>query len=71
MPAVEYRPAIVTATYAVVLFTIAVQGLTVGPLIRKAAEHLPPGPWGDPAQPAEPSGAEDPSGEEDPEQARA
>jgi CPA1 family monovalent cation:H+ antiporter len=45
LPDVEYRPAIVTATYAVVLFTIAVQGLTVGPLIRKAAENLPPRPW--------------------------
>ncbi len=45
LPGVAYRPAIVTATYAVVLFTIAVQGLTVGPLIRKAGENLPPRPW--------------------------
>ncbi len=45
LPNVQYRPAIVTATYAVVLFTIAVQGLTVGPLIRRAAESLPPRPW--------------------------
>ena len=71
LPGVAYRPAIVTATYAVVLFTIAVQGLTVGPLIRKAAVSLPPRPWGDPDGPEEPSDTEDSSGGEDPEQARA
>ena len=53
LPSVEYRPAIVTATYAVVLFTIAVQGLTVGPLIRRAAENLPPRPWPRDDEPAE------------------
>lgn len=71
LPGVAYRPAIVTATYAVVLFTIAVQGLTVGPLIRKAAVSLPPRPWGDPDGPEEPSDTEGSSGGEDPEQARA
>ena len=71
LPGVAYRPAIVTATYAVVLFTIAVQGLTVGPLIRKAAVSLPPRPWGDPDGPEEPSDTEGWSGGEDPEQARA
>ncbi|GGL45135.1 sodium:proton antiporter [Phycicoccus endophyticus] len=46
LPSVEERPAIVTATYVVVLFTIAVQGLTVGPVIRRAAAALPAGPAG-------------------------
>ena len=45
LPDVEYRPTIVTTTYVVVLFSIAVQGLTVGPLIRRAADSLPPRPW--------------------------
>jgi CPA1 family monovalent cation:H+ antiporter len=45
LPSGEYRPTIVTATYVVVLFSIAVQGLTVGPLIRRAADSLPPRPW--------------------------
>ena len=44
LPNVEYRPVIVTTTYVVVLFSIAVQGLTVGPLIRRAADSLPPRP---------------------------
>jgi CPA1 family monovalent cation:H+ antiporter len=44
LPTVDYRPTIVTATYVVVLFSIAVQGLTVGPLIRRAAASLPPRP---------------------------
>ena len=30
-----------TATYAIVLFTIAVQGLTVMPVVRRATEGLP------------------------------
>lgn len=47
LPDVDYRPVIVAATYAVVLFTITVQGLTVGPLIRRAADSLPPRPWRD------------------------
>ncbi|NHA68837.1 cation:proton antiporter [Phycicoccus flavus] len=37
LPDVGERPVIVTATYAVVLFSIAVQGLTVMPVIRRAA----------------------------------
>lgn len=36
LPENAYRSSIVTATYAVVLFTIAVQGLTVMPIVRKA-----------------------------------
>lgn len=35
-----YRTHLVTATYAVVLFSIAVQGLTVLPVIRRAADAL-------------------------------
>lgn len=38
LPDVPERPVLVTATYAVVLFSIAVQGLTVMPVIRRAAE---------------------------------
>ncbi len=38
LPASPYRSALVTATYVVVLFTIAVQGLTVMPIVRRAAE---------------------------------
>jgi CPA1 family monovalent cation:H+ antiporter len=53
LPDVEYRPAIVTATYVVVLFTITVQGLTVGPLIRRAADSLPPRPWPRPEEAAD------------------
>jgi CPA1 family monovalent cation:H+ antiporter len=45
LPSVEYRSTIVTVTYVVVLFSIAVQGLSVGPLIRRAADSLPPRPW--------------------------
>ena len=37
LPASPYRSALVTATYVVVLFTIAVQGLTVMPIVRRAA----------------------------------
>jgi CPA1 family monovalent cation:H+ antiporter len=44
LPDVEYRPEIVTATFAVVLFTITVQGLTIGPIIRRAADNLPARP---------------------------
>lgn len=36
LPPSPYRSTLVTATYAVVLFTIAVQGLTVMPVVRKA-----------------------------------
>jgi CPA1 family monovalent cation:H+ antiporter len=38
LPLSPYRSALVTATYVVVLFTISVQGLTVMPLVRRAAE---------------------------------
>lgn len=41
LPPSPYRSTLVTVTYAVVLFTIAVQGLTVMPVVRRAvaAEH--------------------------------
>lgn len=39
LPPSDYRSSIVTATYAVVLFTIAVQGLTVMPLVRRFSAH--------------------------------
>ncbi|WP_068403052.1 cation:proton antiporter [Kribbia dieselivorans] len=38
LPESSYRLDLVTATYVVVLFTIAVQGLTVMPLVRRAAD---------------------------------
>lgn len=41
LPASPYRTHVVTATYAIVLFTIAVQGLTILPLVRRAAEASP------------------------------
>ncbi|MFK7601249.1 cation:proton antiporter [Deinococcus sp. SM5_A1] len=41
LPASPYRTHIVTVTYAIVLFTIAVQGLTILPLVRRAAEASP------------------------------
>ena len=37
LPESPYRTHLVTATYAIVLFTIAVQGLTVMPIVRRAA----------------------------------
>lgn len=37
LPPVEYRQPILAATYAIVLFSIAVQGLTVMPMVRRAA----------------------------------
>mgnify|MGYP002715704933 CR=1 FL=1 len=37
LPEGEWKPLILTATYAVVIFSICVQGLTVGPLIRRAS----------------------------------
>ncbi len=40
LPSGSERDAILTATYAVVLFTIAVQGLTVGPVISRATAGL-------------------------------
>jgi CPA1 family monovalent cation:H+ antiporter len=41
LPMSPYRSTLVTATYAVVLFSIAVQGLTVMPLVRKVAAASP------------------------------
>ncbi len=41
LPAGPYRAHVVTATYAVVLFTIAVQGLTVMPVVRQAVARNP------------------------------
>ncbi|XVX20463.1 cation:proton antiporter [Actinomycetota bacterium] len=41
LPQGPYRSTLVTATYAIVLFTIAVQGLTVMPLVRRAADADP------------------------------
>ncbi|WP_216324643.1 cation:proton antiporter [Deinococcus aestuarii] len=38
LPDSPYRTHVVTVTYAVVLFTIAVQGLTIMPLVHRAAE---------------------------------
>ena len=38
LPDSPYRTHVVTVTYAIVLFTIAVQGLTVMPIVRRAAE---------------------------------
>lgn len=40
LPASPYRTDLLTATYAIVLFTIAVQGLTVMPIVRRAAEGM-------------------------------
>ena len=34
LPANEYKPTILTITYAVVLFSIIVQGLTIKPLVE-------------------------------------
>lgn len=36
LPQTEYRADLLTATYVIVLFTLAVQGLTVTPLVQKA-----------------------------------
>ncbi|UBV42034.1 sodium:proton antiporter [Deinococcus taeanensis] len=41
LPDSPYRTPLVTATYAVVLFTIAVQGLTIMPLVHRAAGAIP------------------------------
>ena len=41
LPDSPYRTHVVTATYAVVLFTIAVQGLTIMPIVRRAVEAAP------------------------------
>lgn len=54
LPDVPERPVLVTATYAVVLFSIAVQGLTVMPVIRRAADAMVEDGWS-----PEPSDAHD------------
>lgn len=38
LPDSPYRSLLVTATYVIVLFTIAVQGLTIMPIVRRAVE---------------------------------
>lgn len=38
LPQSEFRPTLLTATYLIVLFTIAVQGLTIMPLVQKAIQ---------------------------------
>lgn len=44
LPPSDYKPLLLTATYAVVIFSIVVQGLTVGRVIRAAAgERVAPG----------------------------
>ena len=42
LPASPFRDAIVATTYVVVLFSVLVQGATVGPLIRRVASRPPP-----------------------------
>jgi CPA1 family monovalent cation:H+ antiporter len=39
LPAGEVRDALVTVTYVVVVFSILVQGLSIGPLVRYAQSH--------------------------------
>ncbi|AWN21871.1 sodium:proton antiporter [Deinococcus irradiatisoli] len=41
LPPSSYRVDLITATYLIVLFTIAVQGLTIMPLVNKAAQGSP------------------------------
>jgi len=41
LPPSSYRSLLITATYLIVLFTIAVQGLTIMPLVRKVVESSP------------------------------
>ena len=46
LPQGPYRSTLVTATYVVVLFTIAVQGLTIMPVVRRATAALSEGTEG-------------------------
>jgi CPA1 family monovalent cation:H+ antiporter len=39
LPANEFKPTILTITYAVVLFSIIVQGLTIKPLVERVVSH--------------------------------
>ncbi|WP_161881532.1 cation:proton antiporter [Deinococcus alpinitundrae] len=41
LPPSSYRSALITATYLIVLFTIAVQGLTIMPLVQKVVASSP------------------------------
>ncbi|WP_249385500.1 hypothetical protein [Deinococcus radiodurans] len=41
LPQTPYRTHLVTATYIIVLFSIAVQGLTIMPLVHKAVAASP------------------------------
>ena len=41
LPNSPHRPALVTATYLIVLFTIAVQGLSIMPLVKRAVASSP------------------------------
>ncbi len=41
LPESPYRSTLIVATYIVVLFTITVQGLTIMPLVHRAAAHSP------------------------------
>jgi len=52
LPQGPYRSTLVTATYVVVLFTIAVQGLTIMPVVRRATAALSEGTEGAEGQPA-------------------
>lgn len=42
VPKNEYRDLILVVTYVVVIFSIVVQGLTIGPLIRRIAPKASP-----------------------------
>lgn len=39
LPANEFKPTILTITYAVVLSSIIVQGLTIKPLVERVVSH--------------------------------
>ncbi|WP_424949573.1 cation:proton antiporter [Deinococcus sp.] len=49
LPESSYRETIITVTYIIVLFTILVQGLSIGPLVQRAvtASREPPGGTGE------------------------
>jgi len=38
LPAGQYREAILAVTYAIVVFSIIVQGLTIGKLVKRSAD---------------------------------
>jgi CPA1 family monovalent cation:H+ antiporter len=43
-PGFPYRPQLLAMTYGAVLFTLIVQGLTIGPLVRRLGLQAPPAP---------------------------